>query len=387
MAFEPVINIWPGSSSYTTGSCPYGYYDQNSSFITDIDKFAKWAAIRLGYPIQNVELLDMNFYSAYEDAIVKYGSLVSLFNARDNLLNVSGLPTSSLNLSSQYIQPTLKGVFKLAKQYGTEVGSGGLLTYYTGSITLTAGQQVYNLLDSGSVNLERGDFNNDVFTIRKIFSSGLPGANVDIVNVYGENELLNQFGWANTSQDFMLMPLNYDLMRVQAIEFSDQIRSSAYTFQLTGNRLRIFPIPTADMPVLYFHYTLDSEILDSNIPGSGSGAEYISDISNIPYSNLNYTSINDLGLDWIKRYGLALCKEMLGLIRSKYGSIPFGDSDVTLNGDSLISSAQTDQENLITELKELLDSTSRQSQLERKLAEAESLQKQLAGAPLKLYIR
>ena len=118
MAFEPMIYIWPGSSSFTTGSTPFGFYDTDASFRTDCDKFATWAAQRLGYPITNIELVDLNFYASFEDAVSKYGTLISLFNARDNLINVSGLPTSSLDLQSQYIQPTLAGVFKLAKQYG-----------------------------------------------------------------------------------------------------------------------------------------------------------------------------------------------------------------------------------------------------------------------------
>lgn len=384
MAFEPAINIWPGSSSFTTGSTPFGFYDSDASFQGDCDKFASWAANRLGYPITNIELVDINFYAAFEDAVSKYGTLISLFNARDNLINVSGLPTSSLDLQSQYIQPTLVGVFKLAKQYANEVGAGGNLTYYTGSIALTTGRQVYNFKDTSSVSLEKGNFNSDSFTIRKIFHNAFEGANVDPLNITGEYGLLRDFGWEGTTGESILMPLNYDLIKVQAVEMSDQIRGSAYSFQLTNDRLWIFPIPTENL-TLRFNYTLDSEILDSNISGSMSGL--ISDISNIPYSNLSYAVINDLGKDWIKRYALSLVKETLGLIRGKYSSLPFGDTEITLNSADLITQATTEQENLLTELRELLESTSRQAQLERKQAESDALQNQLMKAPLPIYVR
>ena len=388
MALEPVINVWPGSSSFATGSTPYGYYDLDNVFASDIDKFSDWAARRLGYPIEDVELIDMNFYAAFEDAVTKYGTLVSLFNARDNLINLSGLPTGSESLTQQYIPSTLSGIFRLSKQYGTEAGSGGTQIYYTGSIALESNRQVYDLKDTGSVTLEAGDFSSNVFTIRKIFHNALPGANVDpYTSTFGNNQILSEFGWNDTIRDYTVMPLNYELLRTQAIEMSDQIRKSAYSFQLTGTRLRIFPIPVEDV-TLYFHYTIDSDIMP--ISGSSSAGEttgVISDISNIPYDNVNYYLLNDLAKDWIKRYALTICKETLGLIRGKYSALPFGDSDITLNASDLLTQASAEQESLVTELKEILDSTSRQAQLERKQAEKVAMQEQLLGVPLKIYVR
>jgi len=382
MAFEPQVTIWPGSSSYTTGSTPYGYYDTDAEFISDIDKFAKWAGGRLGYPILNVELVDLNFYSAFEDAVGKYGTLVSLFNARDNMINVSGLPTASMDFTGQYIQPTLSGIIKLSKQYATEAGAGGLLTYYTGSVALREGVQVYDFKDPTAITVERGNINTDSFTIRKVFYDGFPAASVNPLSISSDYNILNEFGWSRTTGETVLMPLNYDIARMQEIEMSNQIRRASYTFQLTNNRLFIFPIPTEDL-TLWFNYTLDDDIL-----GNTGSAGAISDISNIPYHNLVYSRINDLGRDWIKRYGLAICKETLGLIRGKLSAIPFSDNnEITLNSADLISQAATEQENLITELKEILESTSKQSQLERKQAEADAISEQLKKVPLSIYIR
>jgi hypothetical protein len=137
---------------------------------------------------------------------------------------------------------------------------------------------------------------------------------------------------------------------------------------------------------IYFTYTLESDVLDELVSGGGTGM--ITDMSNIPYGIKRYRFINEIGKNWIRRYTLALTKEMLGYVRGKYASIPMTlDNEVTLNGADLISAAQTEKEGLITELTEVLDSMSRQAQLERKTAEKDALSSQLTAIPLKIYVK
>ena len=83
---------------------------------------------------------------------------------------------------------------------------------------------------------------------------------------------------------------------------------------------------------------------------------------------------------------MALAKEMLGFIRGKYSSIPIPNAEVTLNGSDLLSAGQTEKEALITELKDTLDTMSRQAQLERKQAESDAMLQQMNKIPLKIYI-
>jgi len=390
MAQQPVIYIWPGSGSFCPGeSTPFGYFDSDPHFIRDADKVAVWCARRLGYPITDIELTPENFYSAFEESVLEYNSLVNQFSARDNLLTLMGQPTQSLQLEKQYITPNLTGVFKLAKGYGTEVAAGGNQTYYTGSINIKGNKQVYDLDQPGVVNVEKGDFQQDIFSIRKIFHEDTsPLARyLDPIGFSGiaNQDFLNQFGWGNMGIQYTLMPLHYDLMRLQAIEMHEQIRRSAHTFQLTGNRIRIFPVPEEDDKI-YFTYTLESDVLDELVSGGGTGM--ITDMSNIPYGIKRYRFINEIGKNWIRRYTLALAKEMLGYVRGKYSSIPMTlDNEVTLNGADLIGAAQTEKETLITELTEVLDSMSRQAQLERKTAEKDALASQLTAIPLKIYVK
>jgi hypothetical protein len=179
------------------------------------------------------------------------------------------------------------------------------------------------------------------------------------------------------------MPIYADMLRLQAIEFNDQIRKSAYTFSLVNNRLKLFPIPNgSNYTKVYFQYILKSD--RSNALKGATGR--VSDFSNVPYENVTYKNINAVGKQWVRRYTLALAKEMLGYIRGKYAAIPIPNADVTLNASDLISAAGTEKEGLITELKEILDTMSRQAQLERKQAEADAMQQQMNKIPLKIYI-
>jgi len=371
---------WQGSGSFFPLTfTPFGFYDDDSDFQCDAEAFAQWAGYRLGFPVVDVELMEVNFYAAFEEAVNEYGAQLNTFQARDQLLNLSGQSTGSINLSQKYIPQTLKGIFKLAKAYGVEVGSGGTQTYYTGSIELTANKQVYDLTRDTST--ESGSFATDEFTIRKIFHHNAPAMARLMDPDLGTNQLLSEFSWQGLGGNYMLMPVYHDLLRAQAVEFNDQIRKSGYSFQLTGNRLRIFPIPEETIK-LWFHYTLDREAANFD-----DGTGKISDISNIPYQNITYKYINAMGKQWIRKFALAIVKEMLGYVRIKYSSIPIPDSEITLNGQDLVDSGKAIQEALITELKEILESMSFQAQLERKSAIAENLNKQLIYSPLKLYIR
>lgn len=382
-----ILPIWQGSSSFFPGDTPFGIYDYDSQFQCDIEATAEWIAKRLGYGLSDVELQDKHFFAAFEEAVNEYGNLVNSYSARDNLINLLGMSTgSNVNLSQAYIPSTLQGIFDLAREYGNDIPSGGTLTWYTGSLNLTVGKQVYDFTTDADV--EFGSFTTDKFIIRKIFHNRTPAVNRYLdPSLGGGYQAAEQFGFdgLNIPGSYLLMPLHYDVLRMQAIEFTDEIRRSAYSFQLTNNRLRIFPSPTEPVK-LFFHYTISTEntFLDQN--GSGTTGK-ISDHSNIPYYNITYKQINSIGKQWIRKYALAICKEILGYIRGKYASVPIADGEVTLNAADLLTAGKEEKDALTTELKELLDTMSKQAQLERKSAEAENLNNQLKWSPMKIYIR
>jgi len=384
MAQEP---IWAGSSSFSSGNTPWGFYDTDSEFTSSADKFADWSARRLGYPIMAIELQSGSFYACFEESITEYSAQVNQFNIKDNLLTLQGRATGSSNsLTHKRVTPTMGRTVFLSKQYGTEVGVGGNVDIKKGSITINSGSQEYDLnalfVDgSGSGSIE----------VRRVYYEGTPAMqrffDPYATTGYGTINMIEGFGFGNYSPavSFTLMPLFEDLLRVQAIELNDSIRKSAYSFSLVNNKVRIFPDPT-DSSTLYFDYINTSDRDDPLFTEYSGSANVISDYSNVPYDNMQYQYINDVGKQWVRKYGLALCKELLGMIRSKYGTIPIPNAETTLDGETLRSEAATEKDALITELREMLEQTSRKALLEADKDEAEFLQEKLQKIPYQIYI-
>jgi hypothetical protein len=382
------IPIWPGSSSFFPGNTPFGFYDYDYEFQQDVDKVADWCAKRLGYPLSEVELQDLHFYTAFEEAVTEYGAQLNAYNIRDNMLNLYGASTGS-NLTGKQISPNMGGIITLANEYGEVAGTGGNVTYYTGSVTLVGGQQIYDLTNPSVVRLESGTPGTTQIEIKRLYHEA-PPALVRFFDPFigtgiGTQQMLDAFGFGSYSPgtSFMMMPIYADLLRLQAIEFNDTVRRSGYSFEIVNNRLRIMPIPLVNsVSKVWFDYVIKSERSNPLKGNTGN----ISDFSNVPYENVTYEYVNSVGRQWIRRYAAALSKEMLGNIRGKYSSIPIPNSEITLNGADLLSAAQTEKDALLTELKEMLDSMSRQAQLERKQAEADAMQAQMNKMPLKIYI-
>lgn len=386
------IPIWPGSSSFATGSTPFGFYDSDTNFAIDADKFSVFASRRLGYPIVDVELQDLNFYAAFEQATTMYGNEVYAYQIRENYLGLEGANTSSFDatpINNQVVTPNMSRIISLSEQYGIEAGTGGNVDYKTGSFALTASVQDYDLNTWASASgYETGDLE-----IKRVFFESAP-AIVKFFDPYvgtggGVMNLMDSFGWGNMSPsvNFTLMPLNYDLQIIQQIEMNDQIRKSNFSFEIQNNKLRIFPIPTRSSLTgkdhLYFHFLLKSERYNAQFK---EGKGKITNIGNVPYKNPEYSRINSVGRSWIFEYALALCKEMLGYVRGKFGTIPIPGADVTLNQSDLISSANTEKDKLIENLRIYLDSTSRTKLLEAQSQQAEYKQKELNQVPFPIYI-
>ncbi len=382
MAQEP---IWPGSGSAVSGTTPFGFYDEDTTFQSDALKFATWCAKRMGYPITEVELQDKQFYACFEESITEYSSHVNQFNIKDNLLSLKGQSTSS-NLTHKRITHTMGEQIFLSETYGSEAQVGGTVSYYKDKITVNSGSQDYNLntlladvSGSGAIQVSRV-FYEATPAVAKYFD---PYAGSGL----GTNNMIDGFGWGGSSPaiTFVLQPIYADLLKTQAIEFSDQIRKSGFSFELKNNNLRLFPKPTTTGS-LWVEYTKVTE-RDNALRTRYSGSvDTISDLSNAPYDNMQYKSINDVGKQWIRKYGLALSKELLGMIRGKYGTIPIPNSEVTLDGDTLRAEATAEKEQLVEQLREMLDQTSSKALLEADRESSDSLQEKMKKVPMPIFI-
>ena len=383
MAQEP---IWPGSGSAVSGTTPFALYDTDSDFQTEAPQFATWCARRLGYPIVDIELQDTQFYACMEESISEYSAQVNQFNIRDNLFHLKGQETSS-NFTHKRVKPTLSENIFISEDYGSEAQVGGTVDVKRTAVSVNSGSQTYDL----NALIADASQSGESIEVRRVHYEARPAVtryfDPYASTGFGTYNMLDGFGFGSYSPaiTFVLQPMYADLLRIQAIEFNDQIRKSAYSFELRNNQLRLFPIPT-ESGSLWVEYVKTSD-RDNPLRTRYSGsADVVSDYSNAKYDFMVYNKINDVGKQWIRKYGLALAKELLGIIRSKYGTIPIPNADVSLDGDTLRAEASAEKEQLVEQLRETLEQTSRKAMMEAQRDEGDYQQDTLKKVPYPIYI-
>ena len=399
--------IWPGSSSFSAGSTPFGFFDTDVIFQSHADKFAKQAAQVLGYPIMDVELQAINFYTAFEQAVIEYSNQVNQTNIVNNLMSTLGVQTGSNFLISKSFTDSLVGnsfgyISKLSKAYGSQADSGGNLKWNKFEIDVVPGQQTYSIKDAISSSLGLVLTTSSV-EIKRVLHNTPPAIaryfDPFVGTGLGSQNLLDSFGFGGFSPSisFMMMPIHADLMRLQAIEFNDQIRKSAFSFEIHGDDIKFFPVPSSgtgsSASQLFYSKVWVEFIFDEAITNEGVlfgntalMRGVVTDASNIPYTYQTYRNINDMGRAWIFRYALATSKEILGQVRGKYSSVPIPNGEVTLNGSDLISQGQSEKTELITQLREFLEKMTRESMITRQNAEAAQMMEIQGRVPLKIYV-
>ena len=395
-----VNTYWSGSTanSFISGSStPFGLYDGDSQFVSDAPKTAVWVAKRLGYPIVNIELDNEQIWACFEESVSEYSAQVNQFNIRNNIDILRGQPKAKYNNLSQTLVDGsfLPTAVRMSQQYGTLAGVGGNTAIKKAYVNLTASVQIYDLMQS-AVDVTTNQNFSTMFTgsstidVTRVYHEAVPAITRFFdpysVGAQGTLNLISELGFGNYSPaaQFLMMPLYEDVLRMQQIEFNDHIRKSAHSFNIVDNKLEIFPIPTGTgMSRVYFEYMSRDEFEhDSQTIQSDS----LSDYSDIPYNFIQYSDINDVGKQWIRKYTLALSKELLGAIREKYSSVPIPDGEISLDGAALRSEAQVEKDTLIEQLRENLNEMSRKNVMENKTHESNHHQEMLRKVPLKLYV-
>lgn len=376
------IQIWNGTGSFEPGMTPFGFYDNDPVFQEDSIKVAIFCGVRLGYPLMDVELQSGSMFACFEEAVSTYGNEVFQYKIRENYISLEGSSTGS-QANKKIINPSLDRVINISKNYGTEAEVGGFVDRQTGLLPLSQSVQVYDLEQwAQSQGITGG------IEVRKVFYEA-PPAILRYFDPYagtgtGIQSLMDAFDFGSFSPgvNFLLMPASFDLLKVQAIEFNDQIRRSGYTFQIVNNKLSIFPNPKSSGVLKIEYYKVEDKKAASFLEGD----DLITNVGEVPYSNITYSQINSVGRQWIFRYTLALTKELLAYIRGKYQTVPVPGSEATLNQADLLADARSEKEELLTNLRDMLEQTSRSEQLKRRSEEAEYLNKTLQGVPLTIYI-
>ena len=400
------IVIYDGSANFIAGQMtPFGFYDDDLEFQKDAPKVADFCARKLGFPMMDVELQSGSFFACFEEAVTTYGTEVYQQQIAQSFSGLQGgIQGEAVNTT--LIRPSLQNSVRVSKQYGMEAGVGGETTLHSGMLDLTSSIQDYDLqkwATSQGVNSR--------IEIRKIYYEA-PPAIQRFFDPYagtgtGIQSLMDAFDFGSFSPgvNFLLMPASFDILKTQAIEFNDQIRRSAYSFEVHNNQLRIFPIPK-ESGSLKIDYYIENEkrFVDDglNITSSaelvggvqGSGGSYysnndsnlITNISNVPTNNPIYSEINSIGRQWIFKYASSLAKEMLAYVRGKYQTVPVPGGEASLNQADLLADVRSEKEAYVTELREILNTASISGQLENQANNTKFLNDALGGVPMTIYV-
>lgn len=378
-------------------STAFGIFDSDSSFVLDADRIVKYVAVKLGGGLPGasedethvqVEITSKDVYTCFEEACVEYSSIINANQAKSSLAAFLGAATGTLTGGTQrYPHASLEWARRQSQAYGEEAYVGGDRVLYSGSITLNAGQQDYDL--GALMNVTGSDGMPARLLIRQIFHFS-PFASQRFFGVSSAVNYLNgQFNFNSFTPDsvFHMMPVWEDALRGAMFETSNRVRRSHYSYEMHGpsNVMKIFPLPTSTN-TLYFTYN----VVDANdVLGDDDSTSYgVSNLSNIPFGHIQYSKVNSIGRRWIWAMTLALCKEVLGLIRRKIGngSIPIPGGDMGLDGGDLVADGRGEMEQLREQLRAIMEEMSYERIAMKEADQAENVRRVLAGIPLKIYV-
>jgi hypothetical protein len=377
----------------TTNPTPFGLYDDDATFQSDADKIVTFVKRKLGDDILSVELTKKQIWANFEETLFEYSSIINQYQAKSQLVNFLGFATGSIMSGSEEKMPreNLEYLSRFAEPYATEAGIGGSYNTITGSIDLESNRQDYNIyteLKDGAGNVifdQQATGKKSKLKIVEVFHYNPNAAYRFFDTTSAINYLNNEFSFESFTPEtiFYVLPVFEDILRAGQLDLSNRVRRSNYSYEVVGTNIRMYPMPTGTptapkklwIRVRYFSDPLSPAYQDDSIHG-------VSNLNNIPFGNLIYSRINSIGMQWIRQYCLALSKEQLGLIRSKFGNIPIPGGDLSLNGSDLISQGREDQNSLRDKLKEMLESLTYDKLIEIQSTRAEQIQKQLKYVPV-----
>jgi hypothetical protein len=412
-----------GSQNDVADVVPFGIYTGSVDFLQGAAAQVAYTYKKLGGDVLDIELRSENVYANYEEACLEYSYQINIHQAKNVLLEYLGLTTGSFNhlgvidqegsalsgsdIALRYPKIEFRYQRRVGEGLGQEASVGGLKTEYSASAQIVGGQQDYDLqkiVYSSSVGNDPATGGNPPFanllstdpdtgnrriTVRRVYYKS-PAAVWRFYGYYGGLNVvgnLNHYGQYTDDSTFEIIPTWHNKLQAQAYEDHLYTRLSHYSYEITNNRLRLFPIPSSGssgVDHLWFTFTIDEDLWDETDDVS-HGVRGINNMNTLPFENIPYASINSIGKQWIRRFALALSKETLGHVRGKFGSIPIPGESVTLNAGELLSQAKSEQDNLKQELKTILDEMSYRALADKDAGLMDAVTKVYQEVPLLIY--
>ena len=393
-----------------TNPLPFGIYSSNPFLSGAVDQVA-YTYKKLGGDVLDLEITEYQVYSAYEEAVLEYSYIVNSHQAKNVLSDLLGATTASFdqdgqiesghslsgsNVELKYPKFNFAYAKTVADGISTETGMGGTVPIYSASFDMADGVQDYNLQTiisssaTGSDSSFFGKVGDKRVTIRKVFYKtaaamwrfyGYYGG----INVVGN---LSTYGQYADDSTFQIVPTWQNKAQAMAYEDALYTRISHWSYELKNNQLRLFPIPRDNYSPTKFwvEFSVASDPYTEVDSDVDTGIGGVNNMNTLPFQNIPYENINSIGKQWIRRFALSVAKEMLGLVRSKFTTIPIPGNDVQLNGSDLVNQGKEEQGKLREELKEVLNQLTYQQLAEDSAGVVENSNKIMQQIPAAVFV-
>lgn len=422
-----------GSFGRVTTNLPFGVYASEPNFISGAVEQVSFTYKMLGGDVLDIELTEYNVYAAYEAAILEYSYLINVHQAKNVLPSVLGNLTGTFDHNGELIgqlSGALNGlgfelrypafnigyIRQLSNWAGEEAGVGGNLRHFSASIDIVPGRQEYDLQEiisnasiAGGVDWA-GMVDNKKITIRRVYYK-TPKAMWRFYGYYsgyygGVNAIgnLSSYGqWADDST-FEIIPAWHNKLQAMAYEDNLWTRVSHFSYEIRNNRIKLYPPPenssfSLSNRKMWIEFTIPQEnafestdLLNGGAGSVGIGGAIntgiggINNMNTLPFANIPFQNINSIGKQWIRRYALAISKEILGQIRSKFSVVPIPGENITLNGDALLNQAKDEQDKLKEELKTILSELTYAELAKQTTDLSDAAQNVLSKTPMVIFV-
>jgi len=398
-----------GAATNVNSAVPYKIYSEETSvlysseFISGAVDQVSYVYKKLGGDILDLEITEGSVYAAYEEAVLEYSYLINVHQATNILSDALGNTTGSFdskgNIESGALSSSLDGthvalkypkfdysmVRRVADGVGSEIGLNGSVQF-SASFAVTASVQEYDLQQIISTSEDfSGSVGNKTILVKKVYYK-TPHAMWRFFGYYGGLNVvgnLSNYGQFSDDSTFQLVPAWQN--KAQAMAFEDAIytRMSQYSYELKDNKLRLYPTPYTGGPTtMMVEFSIPQDVWDN----TDLATDGVNNMNTLPIGNLPFANINAIGKQWIRRFALALSKETLGQVRSKFGSVPVPGDNITLNGPALLSESKAEQEKLREELKTTLSELTYAKLAEQDANLSENAEKVLEKVPNYIFV-
>ena len=408
-----IILTSTGSAALVAAGCPFGIYTGSADFLSGASAQVSYVYKKLGGDVLDIELTPANVYSAYEEAVLEYSYIINLHQSKNVLSDVLGDATGTFNhrgvlktgpASASLRYPRFQ--FQYSRRIGDGMaaagGFGGTMPEYSASFTPSNDKQDYDLQniiksasaagvdDQGGAVDYSGKVGQKRVIVTKVYFRS-PRAMWRFYGYYGGVGVVGNYSTYGQFADdatFEIIPTWQNKMQAVMYEDSIYTRTSHYSYELINNKLRLYPNPSYwdnTLAKIWVRFYVDGNAWDED-SNYETGVKGINNMNTIPFENIPYGNINSIGKQWIRKYSLALCKEMLGQIRGKFTNVPIPGQSITLNHSELLTQAKEEQTALRDKLTEMLKEMEYTALAKQDSEKAESATTALKGAPLPIFV-